>query len=148
MNEVAGDILAVWMAMVHDCGKLTTPRNLWPHHYGHESRGETLSAIWSDALGLDERYRAAGIMAAGLHMRASRYLLLRPGKKLKLLMEIWASPFAVSFLRVVDADSRSRLGKVITAHHSALQAAGELDDNARITLLMELARKSMPRRSR
>ena len=27
-------------ALVHDFGKALTPREEWPHHYGHEKRGE------------------------------------------------------------------------------------------------------------
>ncbi|MDE5833873.1 MAG: tRNA nucleotidyltransferase, partial [Desulfovibrio sp.] len=35
MNETAGDHMAVWMALCHDSGKLTTPASMLPHHYNH-----------------------------------------------------------------------------------------------------------------
>lgn len=112
MDSVAQDPLAVWMALAHDAGKLTTPAGLWPHHYGHELRGKQLASVWAAQLGLPDAYRRAGIMAALLHMKAGRYALLRPGKKLDLLNELGASGFFHSFWKMVDADTRSDISKV------------------------------------
>lgn len=141
MNWTAGDPIAVWMAMVHDCGKLTTPKEMWPHHYGHEQRGESLAAMWGAKLGLDHDYIDGGAMAAALHMRAARYPIMRPGKKLKILKDIWATPWADSFLKVVEADSRSKVGRLLAAHHKALLESGETDEDSQIRLLASLAKK-------
>ncbi|WP_165175738.1 hypothetical protein [Desulfovibrio sp. ZJ369] len=111
MDAVAGDALAVWMALGHDAGKLTTPRALWPHHYGHESRGRRLVAVWARHLGLSDKYTRAGILAARLHMKAGRYARLRPGKKFDLLHEVAASGFFVAFWKVVDADTKSSISE-------------------------------------
>ena len=54
MDAVAGDGLAVWMALAHDAGKLTPPRVLWPHHYGREERGEVLARQWTARLHLPD----------------------------------------------------------------------------------------------
>lgn len=107
MDAVAGDALAVWMALVHDAGKLTTPAALWPHHYGHELRGRRLAAVWARQLGLPDDYARAGALAALLHMKAGRYARLRPGKKYDLLSTVDASGFAEPFWKVVDADTKS-----------------------------------------
>lgn len=107
MDAVAGDALAAWMALAHDAGKLTTPRAMWPHHYGHETRGERLVAVWARQLGLPPEYRQAGTLAARLHMKAGRYVALRPGKKFDLLHEVADSGFFPSFWKLVDADTRS-----------------------------------------
>lgn len=81
MDAVAGDPLAVWMALTHDLGKLTTPENIWPHHYGHEERGVELAQDLGQAFGLAQNFIQAGKLAARLHMRAGRYPTLRVGKK-------------------------------------------------------------------
>lgn len=111
MDAVAGDTLAVWMALVHDAGKLTTPSTLWPHHYGHESRGKRLVPVWTRHLGLSDDYTRAGILSARLHMKAGRYNRLRPGKKFDLLHEVAASGFFVPFWKVVDADTKSSISE-------------------------------------
>lgn len=112
MDAVAGDTLAVWMALVHDAGKLTTPSILWPHHYGHESRGKRLVPVWTRHLGLSDEYTRAGILSARLHMKAGRYDRLRPGKKFGLLQEVAASGFFVPFWKVVDADTKSSISEL------------------------------------
>lgn len=112
MDAMSGDPLGVWMAMTHDAGKLTTPRSMLPHHYGHELRGKTLAAVWARQLGLPDEYREAGILAARLHMRAGRYTKLRLGKKFDLLHEIAASGFFPSFWKMVDADTGASLSEV------------------------------------
>lgn len=109
MNEVANDPLAVWMAFVHDAGKLTTPRHLWPHHYGHELRGESLIPVWAKYLGLPGKFTRAGILSTRLHMKGGRYHQLRAGKKFDLLHDVAASGFFASFWRVVDADTKSAI---------------------------------------
>lgn len=43
MDELAGDAMAVWMALCHDIGKISTDPALLPHHYGHEARGVPLA---------------------------------------------------------------------------------------------------------
>lgn len=111
MSDVAGDPLAVWMSMVHDAGKLTTPKALWPHHYGHELRGASLAAEWARILKLPEEYKLAGTLSALLHMRAGRYARLRTGKKYDLLCTVAASGFFESFWKVVDADTKSSISE-------------------------------------
>lgn len=112
MDAVAGEPLAVWMALVHDAGKLTTPRALWPHHYGHESRGPQLVPVWARHLGLPDDYTRAGVLSARLHMKAGRYRRLRPGKKFDLLRETAASGYFSPFWKVVDADTRSPISEM------------------------------------
>lgn len=112
MNAVAGDPVAVWMAMAHDLGKLTTPQAMLPHHYGHEKRGEVLARIWADQLGLDNEYSKAGCQAACWHMRAGRYIKLRYGKRLKLLETFPPISSGRSFWKLVDADSKNNISEL------------------------------------
>lgn len=105
MDMVAGDALTVWMALAHDAGKLTTPRALWPHHYGHEVRGEVLVQQWSRELDMSPDWQDAGCFTARMHMRAGLYLQSRPSKRYDLLQELSSCPFADAFWNVVDVDA-------------------------------------------
>lgn len=105
MDAVAGDPLAVWLAMAHDCGKLTTPAAMLPHHYAHEARGAKLAPIWAGQLNLPRGWGKAGKTMAFQHMRAGRYRGLRPGKKYILLQEIMPQFFAEAFWKVINADA-------------------------------------------
>lgn len=110
MDAVAGDPLAVWLALAHDAGKLTTPAALLPHHYGHELRGPLLAAVWARQLQMPGEWRLAGRMTARLHMRAGRYEELRPATRYDLLREVASCPYPNAFWKVVDADSRKSTG--------------------------------------
>lgn len=105
MDAVAGDPLAVWLAMAHDCGKLTTPAAMWPHHYAHEIRGAKLAPIWANQLGLPKNWGKAAKTMAFQHMKAGHYRAMKPGKKYDLLMEIMPAFFAEAFWRAVNADA-------------------------------------------
>ncbi|MBD5641600.1 MAG: hypothetical protein HDQ91_04195 [Desulfovibrio sp.] len=112
MNETAGDPLAVWMALTHDAGKLTTPKCLLPHHYGHELRGAILAPIWARQLGLGPAYAEAGRLAARWHMRAGKYAVLRQGKKRQLLETFPPDGAGASFWKMVDADCRAPVSRL------------------------------------
>ena len=139
MNQVAGDALAVWMAMVHDAGKLSTPIAMWPHHYGHEDRGATLADIWAKELGLSQAYARAGHIAALLHMKAGRYSRLRPGKKYDLLHSVAESGFFRVFWLVVDADTKSDISATATADWQRVSALPEEDVEPEISRQRRIA---------
>ena len=133
MDAVAGDPLAVWMALTHDAGKLTTPSALLPHHYGHELRGKKLASIWAQELDLSNDYAQAGVMTALLHMKAGRYLRLRPAKKYDLLQTVVKSGFFSSFWKVVDADTKSSISTTALADWQMICAMPMDDTNPELT---------------
>lgn len=105
MDAVAGDPLRVWMALCHDLGKITSPSEMLPHHYGHERRGVTTAEQLAISLGLSLRYRKAGALMSLLHMKAGIYSRLRPGTRCDLLERVHAAGLDVPFWDVVEADS-------------------------------------------
>ncbi len=108
MNAVAGDSMAVWMALCHDLGKMTTPPAELPHHYQHEKRGEALALALAERLALSRLHRQAGTLAVRQHMKAGMYDRLRIGTCRDLLWATRQEPFHDAFWRMVDADSRNR----------------------------------------
>ncbi|MBD5607724.1 MAG: hypothetical protein HDQ93_02600 [Desulfovibrio sp.] len=124
MNATAGDPIAVWMAMCHDAGKLSTPSAMFPHHYNHEIRGAAIIETWATDLFLPPKFRLSGVLAASEHMKAGAFPRLRPGKKLALLEKISDSPWAAQFWRLINADTKSTLG-------DALRRLQGINDRAR-----------------
>lgn len=107
MNAVAGDPLAVWMAFAHDLGKLTTPRDLWPHHYGHELRGVVLARLYGQRAGLPPEEIEAGCFCACQHMRAARLVQMKPRKRRALALLVDDMGLTRPFWSVVDADAKA-----------------------------------------
>ena len=124
MDAVAGDSLAVWMAFVHDAGKLETPPEILPHHYGHEARGAVLAQAWGKALDLPKAMVACGCMAAREHMKAGRYRLIRPGTRYDLLLAVARHGQAAmaAFWKLADADSKSDVSREALADWARVKA--------------------------
>lgn len=121
MNAVAGDTLAVWMAFCHDLGKLLTPTQILPHHYGHEQRGLALVRLLARRLHLPLRQEKAGLMACELHMKAGLYSQLRPGTRRDVLWRAETSGMAREFWKVVDADSKQDISSRALADSALLR---------------------------
>jgi tRNA nucleotidyltransferase (CCA-adding enzyme) len=99
--------------LVHDLGKGTTPRHLWPRHIGHEQRSVNLAQQLCRRLGVPNRFRDLGVAVARYHGLCHRALELRPTTVLKVLEGVDAlrrpERFA-DFLVACEADSRGRSG--------------------------------------
>lgn len=108
MDRVAampeGDSLTVWMALCHDLGKVTTPRDILPRHIGHEERGEGLAASLGQRLRLPARFIRCGALAARWHMLAGRYTELRPATRVDLLLRLKARGALREVFRLAAAD--------------------------------------------
>ena len=101
-------------ALVHDLGKATTPRQLWPKHHGHEARGVTLINRLCKRLRVPNRYRELGVLASRHHLECHRIAEMKPTTILDKLerLDAWRRPERFEqFLLVCEADARGRKGK-------------------------------------
>ncbi|MBG0776486.1 MAG: HD domain-containing protein [Desulfovibrionaceae bacterium] len=105
MDRLAGDPLRVYMGLAHDLGKTLTPRDMLPHHYGHEKAGEPVARELGLRLRLSNRYVDAGALAAALHMTAGRYPALRPGTRVDLLDRLHRARLFAEMFDLVAADA-------------------------------------------
>jgi len=123
-------------ALMHDLGKGTTPRSLWPRHIGHEERGIPLVRGVALRLRVPSDYRELAELASLWHGLAHRAAELRPRTVLKMLeaCDGFRRPQRFRDLLVAcEADYRGRGGqrqrpypqadKLRRAHGAALAAA-------------------------
>jgi tRNA nucleotidyltransferase (CCA-adding enzyme) len=100
-------------ALVHDLGKGTTPRELWPRHHGHEERGARLIEDLAARLRVPNEFRELALVVARQHGNVHRAFELRPQTVLELLekSDAFRRPerFAQALL-ACEADSRGRTG--------------------------------------
>lgn len=111
MDRCAGDALAVWMALCHDLGKLRTPADKWPHHYGHDALGVPVAQALCRRLALSTLHGKAAETACADHMRAGRLDELRTGTRRDLLWRVDRRGLSHPFWRLADADSRRAFSK-------------------------------------
>lgn len=98
--------VARFAALVHDLGKGTTPREMEPHHYGHEERGLEELAKWNARGRMPRLWVQCAALVIREHMRAP--LLAKPGKIVELLLQVHQSPLPLEdFLAVIRSDHGS-----------------------------------------
>ncbi len=106
MDALAGDPLDVWMGLCHDLGKSATPKESLPRHHGHDKAGIEPAQQLGSRLRMPNRFIAAGMTAAALHMKAGRYDELKPGTRVDLLMELHTKKLLQNMFRLVQADGK------------------------------------------
>ncbi len=119
-DQLAGDPLAVWMAICHDLGKINTDPTLLPHHYGHEQRGVPLALQLAQRLRLPGVYAKAGALAAAEHMKAGIFHSLRTGTRRDLLWRVHRAGLEEPFWKLADADSGADIRRTAQAQLQAL----------------------------
>jgi tRNA nucleotidyltransferase (CCA-adding enzyme) len=100
-------------ALMHDLGKGTTPRSVWPRHIGHEERGIPLVRAVAERLRVPVDYRELAELASLWHGLAHRADELRPRTILKLLESCDAFRRPQRFRELLiacEADYRGRGG--------------------------------------
>ena len=60
--------------LVHDLGKGTTPKEMYPHHYEHEKTGIEPLKNFAKKIGIPNEWKMAAITAIKEHMKARKIL--------------------------------------------------------------------------
>ncbi len=63
------NLLIRYSALVHDLGKGVTPKEMYPHHYGHTEKGVEPVRNLSNRIGVPILWKKAGIISCKEHMR-------------------------------------------------------------------------------
>lgn len=111
--RLSSEAVVRFAALVHDLGKGTTPKNILPHHYGHEERGVKLVEALCERLRVPREHRELAVLAARFHGLVHRATELRPETLLRMLKDCDAFRRSQRFqqlLLVCEADARGRHG--------------------------------------
>ena len=101
-------------ALVHDLGKATTPKEIWPSHHGHGERGVELIDKLCDRLRIPNRYRELATVVSRYHLNCHRIDELSPKVVVGKLegLDAFRRPERFDkFLLACEADARGRKGK-------------------------------------
>ena len=102
-----------YAALTHDLGKGTTPKDILPHHYGHEERSVKLVEALCERLKTPKEFRELAVLVARQHGLVHKAEEIRADTLLKLLESVDAfrrpERFEL-FLTACEADHRGRTG--------------------------------------
>ncbi len=100
-------------ALTHDLGKGTTPKEILPHHYGHEERGYYLVKDLCKRYKIPNNFRQLAEIVARYHTHCHRVFEIKPKTVLKTLnaLDAFRKPQRFEqFLLACTADSHGRPG--------------------------------------
>ena len=67
--KLTNNLLVRYACLVHDLGKGLTPKEMYPHHYGHAKKGVEPAKNLSNRIGVPTSWKKAGITSCKEHMR-------------------------------------------------------------------------------
>lgn len=111
--RMSEDPVVRFATLLHDLGKGVTPKEKWPHHYGHETLGLPLIRDVCERLRVPKRYAALARLVCEYHTHCHRAAELKPASLLRVLeaLDAFRRPQQLAqFLPACEADSRGRTG--------------------------------------
>lgn len=107
--ELSTNVEIRFCALVHDLGKGTTPKHLYPHHYGHDERGVELVQALGNRIGVPKLWIKCGKVAAKEHMLGGIFGKMKPAKKVDFIERVGKTYLGLDGLQiVVNADRGGR----------------------------------------
>ena len=108
VSQNAKDLSIRFSALVHDLGKGLTPKEEYPHHYGHEDKGVTLVGTLGNRIGAKNEWIKAGKAACREHMRGGIFYKMKPSTKVDFIERVSKTKLGLDGLQlIVNADKLS-----------------------------------------
>lgn len=103
------DLKIRFAGLVHDLGKGITPKQEYPHHYGHDIKGENVVKQFGRNLKMPKTWIKSGMTSATEHMRGGIFFEMRPAKQVQFIERVSKSELGLNGLQlVVNADKGTR----------------------------------------
>ncbi len=88
-------------ALVHDLGKGATPKEQYPHHYGHENSGAELVGKFANKIKAPNNWIKCGKTACREHMRGGIFYKMKPSTKVEFIERVDKSLLGLDGLQIV-----------------------------------------------
>ena len=96
-------------ALVHDLGKGLTPKEEYPHHYGHDIKGVDEVKKFGKRLRMPKSWIKSGVTSAAEHMKGGIFYRMTPNKQIDFLERISKTDLGLRGLEIiVESDKNCR----------------------------------------
>ncbi len=111
-TEFTNNLEIRYSALVHDIGKGITPKEMLPHHYGHDKNGVKLVESLSNRIGTPNSWKKCGKVSAREHMRGGAFNKMTPAKQVDFIERVNKSMLGLDGMKIVVTCDRWRTEKI------------------------------------
>ena len=98
-------------ALVHDLGKGLTPKDEYPHHYGHENTGVELVAKFGNKINAPNNWIKCGKTSCREHMRGGIFYKMKPAKMVDFIERVDKTLLGLDGLQIVVISDKTSGGR-------------------------------------
>lgn len=99
--ELTEDPTIRFACLVHDLGKGVTPKEMYPHHHGHDEKGVKLVENLGNRINVPNLWKAYGKVAAKEHMKGGIFYKMTPAKKVQFIERVAKTKLGLDGLQIV-----------------------------------------------
>ena len=112
-------------ALVHDLGKGVTPKEQYPHHYGHENSGAELVGKFANKIKVPNNWIKCGKTACREHMRGGIFYKMKPSTKVEFIERVDKSLLGLDGLQIVVICDKTSGGRENNKQDNSFEEIGK-----------------------
>ena len=112
-------------ALVHDLGKGLTPKEEYPHHYGHENTGGDLVLKLGHKINAPNSWMKCGKTACREHMRGGIFYKMKPSTKVSFIERVDKSLLGLDGLQIVVISDKTSGGREANKEEIDFETVGK-----------------------
>lgn len=113
-------------ALVHDLGKGVTPKEQYPHHYGHEDAGVDLVGKFGNNIKAPNNWIKCGKTACREHMRGGIFYKMKPSTKVDFIERVDKSLLGLDGLQIVVISDKISGGRPTDVNDINFEKIGKM----------------------
>ena len=113
-------------ALVHDLGKGLTPKEQYPHHYGHEDSGVELVKKFAYKINAPNSWIKCGKTSCKEHMRGGIFYKMKPSKKVEFIERVDKSLLGLDGLQIIVISDKTSGGRETNKEEINFEEIGKL----------------------
>ena len=115
-SKLTNNLEVKFSCLVHDLGKGTTPKEILPHHYGHEERGIELVQSLGKRIKIPNNWIKCGKAACKFHMKGGIFEQMTTKKQVDFIENASKTILGLEGMKIIVMCDKSRNGEFVEAN--------------------------------
>lgn len=99
--QLTQEVRVRFSALVHDLGKGITPKEMYPHHYGHDEKGVKVVEEFCKRIGVPKSWELCGKASSFYHMKGGIFGKMTPNKQVDFIQNVSKTILGLDGLQIV-----------------------------------------------